>query len=251
MSRSVYYQLVMLLLVCLVQPGVAAEGEATIVNKRFKLMSPDGANEIGQYVISAIAKDADKTIEIRESLSMSRRGKVAGYRSTVVYSSAAGLVPLKGSVVTHIGGLDCMKGTVTISKGAVDHECTGFLNERTLEPIDPPKHFVTKAKPLAKGMVVFQSALPAIGPRLLTKPGELNNIVFAEFPDDVGAPELINFKEGYRLVREEAEVNGEYVIKVFSPHPRFEEAISQYRFDKKDQMMTTLLFGKAKAVEVK
>jgi len=82
----------------------------------------------------------------------------------------------------------------------------------------------------------------------LPKAGELENVVFVEFPDDLGAPELINFKEGYRLVRGQPDEKGEYDMKIYSPHS--DKSISHIRFNKDDQVVSMAWFGKMKLVEI-
>ena len=84
---------------------------------------------------------------------------------------------------------------------------------------------------------------------MLPKEGELKDVVFVEFPDDIGAPELITFKKGYRLVREKLDKDGEYNLKIYSPHS--EDSISHIRYNKNDQIVSIVSFGKMKLREVK
>ncbi len=143
-----------------------------------------------------------------------------------------------------------MKGAVTFSEKTFSLEGKGFTYKLAGEALNPPKTFAfgKKGTPKPEGTLVFQSALPTIGPRILPKEGELRNVVFVEFPDDISAPELINFKTGYRLVREAPDEKGEYAIKVYAPHSK--DSISRARFNKEDRLVSMDAFGKVKLVPV-
>ncbi|MDC3335384.1 hypothetical protein OAV71_02650 [Opitutales bacterium] len=220
-----------------------------ICNKKYKIVAPNGDKDMGTYGILAVQKKwPEKNINITETMSMDYRGKKAEYKSSVIYNSNPPISPESATAETKVDGKVCMKGTVTFSEKTVSFNCTGFLNKRTGEAIDPPKKFEKKDQPKPQGVLIFQSALPTIGPRLLSKEGELKDVVFVEFPDDIGAPELINFKEGYRLVREEPDDKGEYNLKIYSPHS--EDSISHIRYNKNDQIVSIASFGKMKLREV-
>lgn len=252
MNRSVVLLCAVLVGECSVRSTFAADEKPqagkTICDKQFKIVSPDGEHELGTYSIKATTKEAGSKIEIVESVALDYRGKKVEMKSVVIYDNASPASPLKGTAETRLDGKACMKGTVTFSGKTVDIEGTGLLNPRTGAAIDPPRKFEMKGQPVAEGVLVFQSALPAIGPRILPKEGELKNIVFVEFPDDLGAPELVTFKEGYRLVREKPDENGEYVLKMYSPFQS--DSISQIRFSKDDQIVSFASHGKLKLVEV-
>ena len=220
-----------------------------ICEKEYKLVVPNDDKEIGTYSICAVqGKEPEKHINITETVSMNYRGKKVEYKSSVIYKSDSPVSPESATVTTKVDGKVCMKGTVTFSEKSISFECTGFLNKRTGEPINPPVHFEKKNEPRPKGVLVFQSALTAIGPRLLTKEGELQDVVFIEFPDDIGAPELINLKEGFRLVREKPDGKGEYNMKIYSPH--YHKSISHIRYNNRDQIVSITSFGKLKLREV-
>jgi hypothetical protein len=228
-----------------------AKSESKIIcKKEYKIVAPNGEKEMGTYGILAVQKKgAEKNINITETVSMDYRGKKVEYKSTVTYNSKSPISPENATAETKVDGKVCMKGTVTFSEKTISLECTGFLNKRTGKVIDPPKRFEKKDEPRPKGVLIFQSALAAIGPRLLPKEGELKNVVFVEFPDDIGAPELINFKEGYRLVREKPDDKGDYRIRISSPHS--DESRLQVRYNKNDQIVSIASFGKMKLKEVK
>ena len=218
--------------------------ETELCNKKCRIVSPDGEIRLGTYIIKAVSKNEEQKIEIIESLSMDYGGKKVEYTSTVVYRSGTLVTPESGMAETKMNGKTCMQGSVTFSENTYEYEGKGFLNKKTGEAIDPPRKFEEKDQPLPEGMLIFQSALPAISPRILPKEGELKNIVFVEFPDDLGAPELICFKEGHRLVREKPNANGEYYMNIYGPDS--EDCISNIRFNKEDQIVSMKPFGKIK-----
>ena len=238
---------------CLICSTFAADekpqADKTICDQKLKALSPDGEKELGTYSIKAVTIESGKKIKIVESFALDYRGRKVGMKSIVIYENTSPVSPLKGTAETKIDGKICMKGTVTFSDATVDIECTGFLNKRTGAAIDPPKKFKKRDWVVPAGVRIFQSALPAIGPRILPQAGELKNIVFMEFPDDLGAPELIEFKKGYRLVREKPNEQGEYSLKIYSPHS--DDAISHIQFSKDDQIVSMDSFGKLKFVEIK
>ena len=196
--------------------AAAKDGDEKLQEERFKVFSRDGESELGTYQISAVAKGEDKKeIEISDTVVLEMRERKMSIVSKVTYVAGKPLSPTKASVVTKIDGELCMKGSVTLTRRTFDHECTGFLDRRSGEKIDPPKKYGKKGAELPEGIVVFQSALIALGPKLMPEAGELDKFAWVEFPDDIGAPELINVKGSYRLVRERADAKGEFAIKLY------------------------------------
>lgn len=215
--------------------------ETTICDTEFKIVSPEGANELGTYHIQAVTRESARTIEIAESMSLNYHGKEVEMKSIVTYEDTSPVSATAGTAETRIDGKLCLQGTVTFSAQTVDIACTGFLNRWMGAAVDPPQEFDRQDQPVPDRVLVFQSAIPTIGPRLLPMEGELKEIVFVEFPDDLGAPELVTFKEGYRLVREQPDENGEYSIKMYGT--RSDDSIFHARFSKADQLVSMVTFG--------
>lgn len=207
--------------------------EKTLCDKRYTFSGRK--KEIGTYTIKAVEKDSK--IVIVESIDLPTEGMKIFMKATVTYSAAT-LTPTIASAETSIDGKPAMKGTVTFSGKTFDELSNMHLNLRTKEVLDPPTSVVKKEQPIAAGTVVFQSALPAIGPRLLPKEGELKDVVFVEFPDDID--ELSHLKSGYRIVREKADDKGEFDMKVYSPQ---EKAVAHARFGKDGQLVTYFAYG--------
>lgn len=218
-----------------------------VCNKEYKIISSDAKTELGRFGIKGIFKEGEQKFAITETLSMDYQGKKVEYISSVVYKSKPSIAPESGVAETKVDGKICMKGTVIFTEKTINIECTGFLNKRTGEAINPPKKFERKDEPRPDAVLIFQSALLAIGPKLLPREGELRDIVFVEFPDDLGAPELIKFKKGYRLVRERSEEKGEYNLKIYSPYS--DNSDYHIRFDKDDRITSIASFGQLKLLE--
>lgn len=227
--------------------------DTEICDKRFKVFTRDGETELGTYRIQASTKTAAKEIEIVEAVSMVYRGKKLSLESTVTYDTAATAIsPTTGTAETTLDGKVCMKGSVALSnmKRTYSFEAKGFLDKRSGEKIDPPSKFAKDGQPLPEGAIIFQSALIAIGPKFLPQAGELKNVVWVEFPDDIGASELINFKEEHRMVRTKADAGGEFELKLYEDETD-EQVVAAVRYSKGGKIVSISSYGKLKLVEVK
>ncbi len=230
-----------------VPPDKEIEPGTTIFEKEYSLRSPD-EEQAGSWRLKAVQK-AGGEIEISDELFIEEhptRGKM-GYKSTVVYRSAPSLSPVRATAETQSGGKTCMKGEVAFAEKTLSFSCVGLHDGHTGKPIDPPLKFEKKDIERPKCVLLFQSAFPVLGPRLLPKEGELKEVVFVEFPDDINAPELINMKENYRLVREPADEKGSYRMKVFGPLP--DRPICTAQYDKNNKIIA-LHMGDTELVEV-
>ncbi len=223
-----------------------AKTGAVICDRKFDVFSQKDGKKVGSYSIKAVVHKEKKRIEISEAIGLSVRSKTIAYKSTLFCADKDGSAPLEASTETMLNGKVCMRGNVKFSPAGktVDYQCTGHLDERTGQVLNPAKQYAKMGKPVPQGLPVFQSAIPAIGPRILPAPGEMADVVLAEFPDDVGAPELINFKAGNRLVRGKPDKTGAYEIRLFRRESK--ESIASYRFDKNNQIIAMDLFGKFK-----
>ena len=225
-----------------------------ILNRSFRILSPPDDKEIGTYALKAFEEKKSRTIRFAETFTYPYRDKNAGFESTVLFKDGPALTLKSGSVETKVDGKVCMRGSFTISstlgKRMIEGECTGFLNKRTGEAVDPPKKYPMPGTPLPEGQLVFPFMLMATGPRILPKEGELNNVVVVEFPDDIGAPELINFKENGRLERKKPDAKGEYDLNLYSRR----QLVVTLRFDKNDKCTSLIMGGRSRGprfVEIK
>lgn len=101
-----------------------------------------------------------------------------------------------------------MSGRVTVTGRKVTWTCTSHEGD----PRRPPGSAFDGSFEVPDGAtLLLQPALPTLAPRLLAKPGELA-VHYVEFPDDWHAPELVEPKRGYRLVRSAADSKGGFTI---------------------------------------
>ena len=224
--------------------------EEVICDKQYKIVAPtDAKKDLGRYYIKGALVADGKQIRILEEVTMDHKGKKIGYKSVVTYKTGRLPVPEEAEAETTVNGQPCMRGIVQFRDNTLSLSCLGLMNGKSGEKIDPPKQYERKDIKKPEGALVFQSGLPVIGPRFIPNKGELKNVVFVEFPDDINAPELVTFKKNYRLVRGEADAKGIYGIKVFSPHSQ--TPVSEVRFDRHGKLVTIPSFGKLRLVEVK
>jgi hypothetical protein len=246
--KSIIIVLSVLVGVSFVHPLVAEvkkpQNDGVICDRKFDIFSQKGQEKLGAYSIRAVSPKGAGRIEISETMTLALRGKSIAFESTVIYADKDGASPLEGSAKTKLGGKICMTGTVKFSPSGkiVDYESTGHLDQRTGQELNPAKKYAKRGQPVSPGTLVFQSAIPAIGPRILPAEGEMEDVVFIEFPDDIGGGELINFKASNRLVRGKPDKTGQYDIKLFRRGAK--ESIASYRFDKNNQLVSMDLFGK-------
>jgi len=213
-----------------------------LCDKRYRIAAPeDVGKELGRYHIRGVRREGEETIRITEELTLVRRGKKGGYASTVVYTAAPAVAPVQADATTLLEGKLCMTGKVAFQKTTWSHSCLGLLDPRTGAKISPPREYVKQALPKPAGLLVFQSALPVLGPRFLARPGEAK-VVWVEFPDDIAAPELITLKPGHRLVRTKPDADGRYFIRVYGPHSDKPRADAQ--FDKNDKLISVPAYGR-------
>ncbi len=218
-----------------------------ICNRTFKLLLPDErGQQAGTYRIKGISRDDGKHIEIIEEITLDRRGQKCEYRSSVVYRTRPTISPVKGTAETRIDGKPCMTGTVQFQADTLSYSWLVSLDKRTGERLDPAKRYEKKDVPKPAGHLLFQSAVPVLGPRVLAKKGELADVVFIEFPDDTD--ELIHLKGRHRLVREARDEDGRFTMKLF--RARSHKPALDIQFDKQDRLLlANSMFGKFKMVE--
>jgi hypothetical protein len=231
------------------QQSEQQERTVVICDKQFTITTPDEQRQLGRLAIKAVSQEFGKQIEVVEEVSMDYRRRIARYKSTVVYTTVPELAPLWARVETKVDNATCMTGDVAFTAESFNISGKGFLNKRSLEPIDPPETFEDTDMPLPDGVLIFQSVFPVIGPRFLPEQGQLDNVTFVEFPDDIVAPELVNLKQNYRLTRDAPDQQGNYLMKIFAPNS--DQPVYAARFDKNNKVTEMPAFGRAKLIEPK
>ena len=182
---------------------------STILDQDFRILSIADNKALGVRRLQA--SDDGKAVEIVETATMDFHDKKVGWTSTVIYPKERPV--LKASAETTVDGERRMEGSVSFDHAKGVLQMSGnFIKDGQVSPLPLPTGDVS----IAKGTILFQSALSVIGPQLLREPGTIDEIVLAEFPDDVHG--LVQFKEGFRLERTAMDSDGGFTLKLHGPH---------------------------------
>jgi hypothetical protein len=233
----------------------AKKADTGLVVQKFKVLSSRDGAEAGTMTVTV--RTVGPFIAVVEEAKIALKDRAVGWRSEVrcqigVKPPARPEVkPLGASAETTIAGKPCMKGALTgWKKGANGttweaKAAATVVTDRAGAPADPPKKLDTPVT-LGPGLVVFQAAVLPLAARLLPAPGELKDVCFVEFPDDID--ELLNAKAGHRLVREAPDADGSYWIKLFAPTGS--DPVLAVRYDTLDAVLTANLSDKFKLVPI-
>jgi len=134
----------------------------------------------------------------------------AGYKSQVVYKGADKPNPSRAEVTTRIGKFKIMAGKVTFTQTggqwAGEVEATGFADTDG-KPFEEAREF-TRTLSTTGDLLLTPAAFLYFAPRLLPKPGKIENVVNVELPDDIGFPAMLDFKPDCILERHAASDDG-------------------------------------------
>ncbi len=225
-----------------------------VLQKAYRLVDGEG-EDVGSYTVDFDSYDDD--IIMVEELEAAFGDKRAGYSSSVTFSpDVDGLMrPTKATAATSVDGETCMTGTVTFEEKTWQFYCKGLRNKRTGEPIVPPRVYEKDDLPMLDKLIVFPQALVYMGPIWLPEDGEMA-VVIAEFPDDLGAPELIEFKTDARLSRRVFDDEGGFAIELFKTQQDPEQfegtkesLAARVEYDDQGDVVSTKLFPRWRMVE--
>jgi len=134
----------------------------------------------------------------------------AGFQSQIVYKGADKPHPSRAEVTTRIGKFKIMAGKVTFTRTegqwAAEVEATGFADTDG-KPFEDARSF-EKTLSTSGRLLLTHAAFLHFAPRLLPKPGKIENVVHLELPDDIGFPEMLNLKPDCILQRHVAGPDG-------------------------------------------
>jgi hypothetical protein len=195
--------------------ALTAPKPTVLIDQSFTLHQPGDtvADSVGIYSIHA-QEDAGQ-IRITESVQLTIEEGTIDMTSIVVYkqNDNKAWVLHAAAATTGVDGNIVMKVNVQPS-GKQWEVNTTYLRQPFGEAFDEPKKSKRKIT-FPAGPVLFSSARVVMGPRLQTQPGE-QAIVWVEFPDDLD--EDINIKEGFSLVRDKPDDQGNMMLWVRSEH---------------------------------
>ena len=169
--------------------------------------------EVGSYAVDFDGYD-DEVI-MTDELTVALGDRAAGFRSSVTFvpDDQGVMRPDVASATTFVDGEPCMRGTVTFGEATYRYSGEGVMDAASGDPIDPPVTFEQGAEPKPGPLIVFPQALVFMGPVWQPEAGE-QVVVIAEFPDDIAAPELIEFEADCRLVRTAPDDVGNFAIEL-------------------------------------
>jgi hypothetical protein len=209
------------------KPGMT--GGPVILDEDYTIVALMENLEIGNRHLKVLSSGS--TTEFTETVSMHYQGTEVGWETRVTYAMDPSIAPLSAEGRTFIRKTEVMRGTLAFGGDSVELEASLLYDEYTGTFAGPIEKKTSEQLP--GNIILFQSAIQVLGPQLLKEPGEIDDITFAECPDDVDS--LVNFKEGRRLVREASQPDGSFVLKLFPSvkegHPG--EPACVVRFDAK------------------
>jgi len=141
----------------------------------------------------------------------SGREKDAGYTSQIVYKGAEKPNPTRAEITTRIGEFKIMTGKATFTQSngrwAADAKTTGFADTEG-NPFETARTF-TNTSDTAGDLLLTHAAFLHFAPRLLPKPGKIENVVHVKLPDNLGHEAMLNFEPGCILQRHPADADGQ------------------------------------------
>ena len=237
--------------------GVAVALECPVeglLQKSYDLVDESG-EEVGSYSVNFDGYEDD--VIMTDELSVSYGGKTVGYQGSVTFSPDADGVmrPAEGSVSTFVEGELCMTGAVTFEEATWRFTGEGLRNKRTGKLIIPPRVYEKDELPLPETLIVFPQALIYLGPILQPETGD-QPVVIADFPDDIGAPELITFHSKGRLSRQSFDDEGGFAVELFlteADPEQFdgnrERLLSRIEYDSQGDVVSAKVFPNWQMVE--
>lgn len=170
-----------------------------------------GRRAVGEVRLEVLTVANLTVLEEDFSAPFGRGGStMAGAKSQITYKGEETPKPARGEATTRIGDYKIMEGKVTFEKTdgqwSAKAEATGFANiER--KPFETARQW-TKTLTTGGDLLLTNAAFLYFAPRLLPKPGKIENVTLVQFPDDVGFPGILAFFSGCVLERHEAGPDG-------------------------------------------
>jgi len=171
-----------------------------------------GSRNVGHIRLKIMAVKDLVILDEELSVPISVRGKTSEARaeSQVVLRGATRPLPQRGKLTTYVGTFKIMDGTVEFTSAAdgltAKAEATGYADlER--HPFNTPRTW-EKQVPVPGEMVLTRAAMLYFAPRLLPKPGKIENVTRLAFPAGFDWPALIGASPDCVLQRHPATPEG-------------------------------------------
>jgi len=218
--------------------GVAEEAGVRSEDLRFDIYTDN--QKVGHLFLKIMAV-ADAAI-LDEEFAAPFKAQEAFFESKIVYRGTGRPVPQSAKVNTRFGAVNVMSGAITFTAAGgtltAKEEATGFA-DRDRKLLSKPL-VSTKESVVPKGLVLTYAAFLYFAPRLLPAPGQLENVVYTEFPADINFPSLIKFNPDVVLTRaaETADGRSEFMVKRLYPGGNF-IPITVMTIDKEGRIVET------------
>jgi hypothetical protein len=218
--------------------GVAEEAGVRSEDLRFDIYTDN--QKVGHLFLKIMAV-ADAAI-LDEEFAAPFKAQEAFFESKIVYRGTGRPVPQSAKVNTRFGAVNVMSGAITFTAAGgtltAKEEATGFA-DRDRKLLTKPL-VSTKETVVPKGLVLTYAAFLYFAPRLLPEPGQLENVVYTEFPADINFPSLIKFNPDVVLARaaETADGRSEFMVKRLYPGGNF-IPITVMTIDKEGRIVET------------
>ena len=171
-----------------------------------------GTRKVGHLRLKIMAVKDLVILDEELAVPFAVRGKAcdAGVESQVVYRGAAKPLPQRGKLTTRVGSFKVMAGTVEFSPSSgglsAKAEATGFADIEQ-NPFETPRTW-EKELAVPGEVVLTRAAMLYFAPRLLLKPGKIENVTQLVFPSNFHWPALVSVNPDCVLQRHPTSLEG-------------------------------------------
>lgn len=184
-----------------VTAAVDAASAVSITRTELDVFSEKSGEKVGRMRIR-VTRVAGVVV-LKADFAADFKGDEAGYRSTLHYRTGQKPRLVRAEVSTRIDEVKLMEGRVALGDagetGAAELTISGFA-DRKKRLFAEPKRIEKEVTPPEGAVLAYPSFL-YFAPRMLSKTGRLEGLVYADLPDDLGFPELVQFFGDCVLVR--------------------------------------------------
>ena len=223
----------------------AGESPPAVTTTRavFDVFAADSGKKVGAMTLRVT--EIPGSVVLETDFASAYKGGEAGYRSVALYRLGAQPVPVRSSAATRIDQVKLMEGTAefpaedaSTPKPPVKVTVTGYADLKKRLRQTPEK--LETSIPVPDGLVLTYPAFVFFAPRVLSRAGRLEGVVYAKIPKDLGFPELVEFVPGCTLVRTDLDDRGNYEVELRQDFPggNFKLKASA-KFDPMDRLVET------------
>ena len=195
-------------------PAEIAE-PTVIVEKVYRIYSTSDDSEVGTFAIRAV--ETEQIVQVVVDISIMDYGGHSVEIVTSVDYEQSSADPVSAQAETSVDGQACMQGTIEFGETTYSYSGVGLLDVLAGQPLTTPLEF-GEADFRPAGPIVFLMDFAVMAPRLLTEAGTLENLTVVGLPEDIAAPRLVTLMEGWLLVRDQADGEGNVTFSLSNRH---------------------------------